>query len=132
MGPRRCCRGKLKAQRGVMPMRKPLQWGHGDAAVESSETGIHGVPSSRVQWGHGDGAVESQDRAAEKRSIDAASMGPRRCCRGKPGAGTLGTPTDSGLQWGHGDAAVESMMTMSMHRPGRSSFNGATAMLPWK
>jgi len=35
------------------------------------------------------------------------------------------------LQWGHGDEAVEEAKTR-LSRIGSNSFNGATAMKPWK
>ncbi len=85
---------------------KRLQWGHGDGAVEESNiTGSSAVPVA-LQWGHGDGAVEEI---------------PRCDRRGPPVA----------LQWGHGDGAVEEAMAGDVIVR-YTSFNGATAMEPWK
>ena len=58
-----------------------------------------------------------------------ASMGPRHCCRGIYSGQVAGTVVDV-LQWGHGIAAVESKKLDGRPR-WVSSFNGATALLPW-
>jgi len=55
-----------------------LQWGHGDEAVEETDT-----PTSRplwesLQWGHGDEAVEESESQSALDAINPASMGPRR------------------------------------------------------
>jgi len=60
-----------------------------------------------LQWGHGDGAVEELAKGA--RAKDKAL-----------------------LQWGHGDGAVEEPLTSGRARGSEPSFNGATAMEPWK
>jgi len=60
-----------------------------------------------LQWGHGDGAVEELAKGA--RAKDKAL-----------------------LQWGHGDGAVEEPLTSGCARGSEPSFNGATAMEPWK
>ncbi len=60
-----------------------------------------------LQWGHGDGAVEEPDRLARAVPGRVASMGPRRWSRGRG-------------------------PRMSRSRANRESFNGATAMEPWK
>jgi len=60
-----------------------------------------------LQWGHGDEAVE------EKMSRPAA----------------IGSTP---LQWGHGDEAVEELIAMGYAANQLQSFNGATAMKPWK
>ncbi len=63
--------------------------------------------SSKLQWGHGDGAVEEQGRGDRPAPPDLASMGPRRWSRGR-------------------------VFLLTVADPGRMSFNGATAMEPWK
>ena len=61
-----------------------------------------------LQWGHGDEAVE-EDRLISR-----------------PSPGTVE------LQWGHGDEAVEEATQPRRVRAVEASFNGATAMKPWK
>ena len=85
-----------------------------------------------------------------------ASMGPRRWSRGRDGGPGSRGPSRPWLQWGHGDGAVEevrarlsvgatALASMGPRRWSRgrarpthsplapvSSFNGATAMEPWK
>ena len=40
---------------------QPLQWGHGDGAVEEIRLAAKiGPARDWLQWGHGDGAVEEQ------------------------------------------------------------------------
>ena len=84
-----------------------LQWGHGDEAVE--EVGLASLQfgGGPLQWGHGDEAVEEGD-------LLTTNLRPYS------------------LQWGHGDEAVEETRRnrRPSHRP--RSFNGATAMKPWK
>ena len=61
----------------------------------------------RLQWGHGIAAVESESVEVQSKMDPAL------------------------LQWGHGIAAVESRMRTRSNRSRMSSFNGATALLPW-
>ncbi len=85
-----------------------LQWGHGDGAVEEFVGLNPSAPISGLQWGHGDGAVEELTCwHANWRSIWV-------------------------LQWGHGDGAVEEQGDDRWLTPRVTSFNGATAMEPWK
>jgi len=60
----------------------PLQWGHGDEAVEERRAKVLRTSASRLQWGHGDEAVEE-------------------------GQGPFADWSEISLQWGHGDEAVE-------------------------
>ena len=60
-----------------------LQWGHGDEAVEETNSVAFAASATTLQWGHGDEAVEESLR--------------------QRGEGL--TPQE--LQWGHGDEAVE-------------------------
>ncbi len=55
-----------------------LQWGHGDEAVE--EPDVQGVRAAlcRLQWGHGDEAVEEKAESLRLYAAKQASMGPRR------------------------------------------------------
>ncbi len=155
MGPRRWSRGRARRSAAKSTAGSRLQWGHGDGAVEEilvvDSTGAlvwlqwgHGdgaveeilvVDSTGalvwLQWGHGDGAVEE---CGMKRAVDIgfpASMGPRRWSRGR------GFFIDSfhsrhwasmgPRRWSRGRAdAVDCVMIE------HASFNGATAMEPWK
>ena len=63
-------------------MPSPLQWGHGDEAVEEADVWSSTSSGKRLQWGHGDEAVEEL----------------------RVGGQWAGRPD---LQWGHVDEAVE-------------------------
>ncbi len=57
----------------------PLQWGHGDEAVEEQDI-VYPSPTSTLslQWGHGDEAVEEKFLPGTWSLYEYASMGPRR------------------------------------------------------
>ena len=85
-----------------------LQWGHGDGAVEeASYIRLLQKRGMALQWGHGDGAVEEPASTTWSPPPRPASMGPRRWSRGR---------------------ACE----LRRAAPDSRSFNGATAMEPWK
>ena len=155
-----------------------LQWGHADVGVE--DTGGCGARRAYggLQWGHADVGVEDAApsrtspagdsfngatpmsawktrRQRPARRAGVASMGPRRCRRGR--LADLGSGGASmGLQWGHADVGVEDVTpvgrrrvarlasmgprrcrrgrrsTVGSPRPPWSSFNGATPMSAWK
>jgi len=56
----------------------PLQWGHGDEAVEEPGREISEHRTDRLQWGHGDEAVEEDAELIRSNDFGLASMGPRR------------------------------------------------------
>jgi len=71
-----------------IPAWSPLQWGHGDGAVEESPIlSKQATMPIRLQWGHGDGAVEEVEQMKRALSVSEASMGPRRWSRGRDGDG---------------------------------------------
>ena len=110
--------------------------------------------TGRLQWGHGDGAVEEDGRSQKLLKVTPASMGPRRWSRGREYLSAILRPILDQLQWGHGDGAVEEFRRSAVlsgsitlqwgHGDGAveeiririririHSFNGATAMEPWK
>ena len=56
-----------------------LQWGHGDEAVEETDSTVMTISSPMLQWGHGDEAVEELDALLDELAGgQTASMGPRR------------------------------------------------------
>ena len=179
MGPRRCRRGRRPAALpAVRPMSR-LQWGHADVGVEDPAVEVAPSPAASLQWGHADVGVEDDcaadisetasglqwghaDVGVEDRtcrlSVTAtadASMGPRRCRRGRRGLDGRARGRH-GLQWGHADVGVEdrdrrcvttarrqASMGPRRCRRGRpncsapirspsTSFNGATPMSAWK
>ena len=87
---------------------KPLQWGHGDEAVEEVNNHHQTNLPIQLQWGHGDEAVEEGFARLEF-------------------AGEAWV-----LQWGHGDEAVEETASPACGSVAETGFNGATAMKPWK
>ncbi len=105
MGPRHCCRGIEDPMKDV-PHVFELQWGHGIAAVESTELSAVNDASTALQWGHGIAAVESSRPVDDPEADPQASMGPRHCCRG----------------------ILRGLRLFHFQTPG---FNGATALLPW-
>ena len=137
-----------------------LQWGQGDGALEEALS-LHAV-GRRVgqasmgprQWSlgragplsesdveppgfNGAKAMEPWKRArSEWQSLQArlASMGPRRWSLGRGGSTPLWQPPRhrSRLQWGQGNGALEERKPPSERARPSSSFNGATAMEPWK
>ncbi len=106
MGPRRECRGKLPAP---CPPAGPtmLQWGHGGNAVESFKLCLNHYPHSPASMGPRRECRGKEQTRRDRPETDPASMGPRRECRGKT-AGPSTLPA------------------------ARTSFNGATAGMPWK
>jgi len=113
-------------------IRQQLQWGHGDGAVEECTT----VKSWFCQltasmgprrWSRGRG----RRRPATARLLS-ASMGPRRWSRGRGLLRRLDSRPTNWLQWGHGDGAVEESLVAMVRWIDYWSFNGATAMEPWK
>ena len=85
-----------------------LQWGHGRSAVEIRTTPLMVRHEDELQWGHGRSAVEMSCREGQgSEGAAPASMGPRPFSRGNRGTRRL-TTTE------------------------KTSFNGATAVQPWK
>ncbi len=84
-----------------------LQWGHADVGVEDGEIDELWKVITRLQWGHADVGVEDVIQGIGQVEAVGASMGPRRCRRGRrAGGGSAGRGT-AGLQWGHADVGVE-------------------------
>ena len=155
MGPRRWSRGRARSR--SMAAAGDYSF-NGATAMEPWKSTRHdrvrSTPSS-LQWGHGDGAVEEPlptDRGTPVRSFNGAtamepwksdqialtqselataSMGPRRWSRGRASA-SRESRIALLLQWGHGDGAVEEVRPLRTVASTRHSFNGATAMEPWK
>ena len=137
-----------------VPMGK-LQWGHGLAAVEGESAAPAPDHIPLLQWGHGLAAVEGWERAnkewcARNGFNGATALRPwKGTAAGRPGA------LERMLQWGHGLAAVEGFLVVGYELALRvlqwghglaavegatamaiiidtPSFNGATALRPWK
>ena len=112
------------------------------------------IPEILLQWGHGITAVELERHRGAERGTPLASMGPRHHCRGIAVFGLGNPPKFNLLQWGHGITAVEfSAWAWKLAMPiplqwghgitavefadwpgacgAGTSFNGATASLPW-
>jgi hypothetical protein len=83
-----------------------LQWGHGGEAVEMITGGGQPASDSRLQWGHGGEAVEMVELLRLLMFLVV-------------------------LQWGHGGEAVEISPVYVLCQI-FLSFNGATAVRPWK
>jgi len=75
--------------------------------VEGPELTFSRILGALLQWGHGNEAVEGSATTAQYQ-------------------------VTVQLQWGHGNEAVEGSRADEGGRRGASSFNGATAMKPWK
>ena len=69
---------KSTASPRVSQAAPPLQWGHGDEAVEESVDFYGNVVFNPLQWGHGDEAVEELPNITIDVRMSQASMGPRR------------------------------------------------------
>jgi len=133
-----------------------LQWGHGDGAVEEFRPGVQSVSDLDAsmgprRWSRG----RVHETVIMQHGLD-ASMGPRRWSRGREPRRASTSRARCRLQWGHGDGAVEEEDVRVGHGCGirasmgprrwsrgrglgwwplpslESSFNGATAMEPWK
>ena len=87
MGPRRWCRGMEGGFAFIAMSDCALQWGHDDGVVE------WGIAESAMKIGGG-GWI-------------AASMGPRRWCRGMAPGSPDHERARVVLQWGHDDGVVE-------------------------
>ncbi len=132
MGPRRCRRGRHGTAVSLGPAIWQLQWGHADVGVEDGSCRPRPAPRPSLQWGHADVGVEDPLRRTRQGRLGPASMGPRRCRRGRPVAGGSSPATGGSLQWGHADVGVEDDKPPSSHEASRYRFNGATPMSAWK
>ena len=107
MGPRRWSRGRVIFSRST----RSRHFGFNGATAMEPWKRIHSLAQSLepalLQWGHGDGAVEETTVVPSVVSLIE-------------------------LQWGHGDGAVEEFTQLSRRSAIPTSFNGATAMEPWK
>ncbi len=133
MGPRRCRRGRPREMSWEGSGPSKLQWGHADVGVEDwSRRRQRRQPCGRLQWGHADVGVEDESLAERAARRAVASMGPRRCRRGRRAAALFSR-----------DARADASMGPRRCRRGRrptptsptrrlSSFNGATPMSAWK
>ena len=116
MGPRRCCRGMAAATVRDGGPGGRFQWGHDDGVVEWPSLIFHAAPRDQVSFNGATTMVswERREYASRKRlnpGIAAASMGPRRWCRGMEIFGTVDhlvdRPPAQGFDWGHDDGVVE-------------------------
>ena len=84
MGPRRCRRGR---PRGTLGCTRAKATGFNGAAAMSPRKTAAGIHSDyrclRLQWGRGDVAAEDSVASVKPRTRPWASMGPRRCRRGR-------------------------------------------------
>ena len=134
-----------------------LQWGRGDVAAEDPTPPLNDAGTDKqLQWGRGDVAAEdwpppprssgccrcfngaaamsprkTAPGVAKSRRRVTASMGPRRCRRGRLANSTRGLWGRLELQWGRGDVAAEDAQQQADLTGGRC-FNGAAAMSPRK
>ena len=132
-----------------------LQWSHGLAAVETRKADrlIHGVywpsmeprPCSRgnppLPVAVKPAAPPSMEPRPCSRGNDhlagedqvgvGPSMEPRPCSRGNSGHACAYSLANPSLQWSHGLAAVETRKHWATSTAW-TSFNGATALQPWK
>ncbi len=155
MGPRRCRRGRrmlagpgLAAEKGfngATPMsawKTPiqritgsiaytLQWGHADVGVEDSTTAAARWGGISASMGPRRCRRGRRDHRGRQAQASAASMGPRRCRRGRLPIQTDDWYTLQMLQWGHADVGVEDRPRRAARTP-PTGFNGATPMSAWK
>ena len=131
------------------------QWGRGQTAAESGQTGRQVITFGERQWGRGQTAAERALHAAVRRPALHASMGPRPDGRGKapqavrqdcadqasmgprPDGRGKGRVCDHDLirhvrQWGRGQTAAESGRQSCAARTAGGSVNGAAARRPRK
>ena len=129
MEPRPCSRGNGARSPWPSPP-EPLQWSHGLAAVETITPGPKGTRRPAFN-----GATALQPwklaPAAQGAGHLVPSMEPRPCSRGNLSWGASCRDAMY-LQWSHGLAAVETWLLHSPQRSRPRSFNGATALQPWK
>ncbi|WHZ25376.1 MAG: hypothetical protein OJF51_000171 [Nitrospira sp.] len=154
MGPRHLCHGINRRARNSTPSSVQLQWGHGISAMESTNSHTSWVVVGRfngataslpwnlklskglvpmdelLQWGHGISAMESTCRVVQRRTQRGASMGPRHLCHGIPSSAPSPSPDASSFNGATASLPWNRSLPVS---PARQlfRFNGATASLPW-
>ncbi len=105
MGPRRCRRGRQPAP-GVRGVRRvALQWGRVVADAEGGPIARRRCEHDRLQWGRVVADAEGSRPSCRPRRRS-ASMGPRRCRRGRTFRRVL-TKFPTQLQWGRVVADAE-------------------------
>jgi hypothetical protein len=67
----------------TFPTSASLQWGHADVGVEDQRLQVMARDLAELQWGHADVAVEDKLIFDAFFGVVFASMGPRRCRRGR-------------------------------------------------
>ena len=108
-----------------------LQWSHGLAAVETTRTYLRWFEAWQLQWSHGLGS---------RGSLAKLSLAPvAYCLQWSHGPAAVEASQSQGspsmiciLQWSHGLAAVETCTSACSLPPSSGSFNGATALQPWR
>ena len=100
--------------------------------MEDMESPVENAQQIKLQWGHAEVGVEDSTPCDGSTMTNEASMGPRRCRRGRPKCRTPWIRQVESLQWGHADVGVEDGGMRSFIRRRLASFNGATPMSAWK
>jgi|GEM_PF-4291719 len=83
MEPWRCSHGDVEIST-PWTLSIPLQWSHGDVAMEIGLLGIFGGMAADLQWSHGDVAMEILGDLCLEVSLTIPSMEPWRCSHGDP------------------------------------------------
>ncbi len=115
MGPRRCRRGRIYVSGGVIfELQDALQWGRVVADAEGTRARNPAwTPQRSLQWGRVVADAEGLNPVMMAHSSPRASMGPRRCRRGR-GRHTDSTSSRRALQWGRVVADAEGI---AVHLP---------------
>ncbi len=109
-----------------------LQWGRDEGAAEKSKVAKDSPVAAGLQWGRDEGAAEKAGVVGQAAARAAASMGPRRGCRGKgrrrvrPGA--VERPASMGPRRGCRGKGWSGTPTASS----TCGFNGAATRVPRK
>ena len=126
MGPRRCGRGKIVIVSVAVPISW-LQWGRDAVVAESLLFAGNDVHAPRrLQWGRDAVVAERRYYTKTSRTRNTASMGPRRCGRGKRSVQAR-HPRGHWLQWGR-DAVVAESAARDLAVVDVRGFNGAATL----
>ena len=108
-----------------------LQWSHGHSTVKTTSQEEELGMDILLQWSHGHSTVKTHRRARGRPDLRLPSMGPRPFDRGNFGNleldGGLVVPSMEPRPFDRGNRGSPFNEPMSL-----ASFNGATAIRPWK